>query len=181
MWRQICHLEKFLRIRNVETICFVLIYAVLSQNQFVLPFTLFCRKINFVAIYAFLRGEKFRQKLCLWRKKDKYQVWYFVPSQSVIHYWRGVKWHISKNVTEKRVILQFFLNFIHESGVQRKRCDKLCKLTLDLNAEKLFITRHPILFYVCVSFLFFVATLSEFLMLQPLYHFGFKLLFANLC
>jgi len=75
MWRQICHLEKFLHIRNVETICFVLIYAVLSQNQFVLPFTLFCREINFVAIYAFLRGEKFRQKLCLWRKKDKYQVW----------------------------------------------------------------------------------------------------------
>ena len=74
MWRQICHLEKFLHIRNVETICFVLIYAVLSQNQFVLPFTLFCREINFVAIYAFLRGEKFRQKLCLWRKKDKYQV-----------------------------------------------------------------------------------------------------------
>ena len=58
----------------METICFVLIYAVLSQNQFVLPFTLFCREINFVAIYAFLRGEKFRQKLCLWRKKDKYQV-----------------------------------------------------------------------------------------------------------
>ena len=74
MWRQICHLEKFLHIRNVETICFVLIYAVLSQNQFVLPFTLFCREINFVAIYAFLHGEKFRQKLCLWRKKDKYQV-----------------------------------------------------------------------------------------------------------
>ena len=58
MWRQICHLEKFLHIRNVETIYSVLIYAVLSQNQFVLPFTLFCREINFVAIYAFLRGEK---------------------------------------------------------------------------------------------------------------------------
>ena len=74
MWRQICHLEKFLHIRNVETICFVLIYAILSQNQFVLPFTLFCCEINFVTIYAFLRGEKFRQQLCLWRKKDIYQV-----------------------------------------------------------------------------------------------------------
>ena len=60
----------------METICFVLIYAVLSQNQFVLPFTLFCREINFVAIHAFLHGEKFRHKLCLWRKKDKYQVLY---------------------------------------------------------------------------------------------------------
>ena len=92
MWRQICHLEKFLHIRNVETICFVLIYAVLSQNQFVLPFILFCREINFDAIYAFLRGEKFRQKLCLWRKKDKYQVWNLTtrpPTQVICGAWQN--------------------------------------------------------------------------------------------
>ena len=34
-----------------------------------------CCKICFVAIYALLCGEKLNQKLCLWRKKDKYQVW----------------------------------------------------------------------------------------------------------
>ena len=39
-----------------------------------LPFTLYWRKIYFVAIYALLCGEKFIQKLCVWRKKDKYQV-----------------------------------------------------------------------------------------------------------
>ena len=39
-------------------------------------FTLFCRKICFVAIYAFLCGEKFNQRLRMWRKNDKYQVWY---------------------------------------------------------------------------------------------------------
>ena len=39
-----------------------------------LPLTLYWRKIYFVAIYALLCGEKFIQKLCLWRKKDKYQV-----------------------------------------------------------------------------------------------------------
>ena len=33
---------------------------------------LFCRKIRFVAIYALLHGDKFSQKLYLWRKKDKY-------------------------------------------------------------------------------------------------------------
>ena len=38
--------------------------------------TLFCRKIYFVAIHALLRGEKLNQKLCLWRKKDKYEVCY---------------------------------------------------------------------------------------------------------
>ena len=37
-------------------------------------FTLFCREF-FVAIYALLCGEKLCQKLCVWRKKDKYQVW----------------------------------------------------------------------------------------------------------
>ena len=42
-------------------ICFIAIYAVLL------------RKI-FFAIYALLCGEKFNQKLCLWRKMDKYQL-----------------------------------------------------------------------------------------------------------
>ena len=40
---------------------------------FLWRFTLFCRKIDF-AIYALLCGEKLSQKLCLWRKKDKYHV-----------------------------------------------------------------------------------------------------------
>ena len=39
-----------------------------------LRFTLFCREICFVAIYALLRGEKLSQKLYLWRKNDKYEV-----------------------------------------------------------------------------------------------------------
>ena len=43
-----------------------------------LQFTLFCREICFVAIYAFLRGEKLSQKLCPWRKNDKYQVCFWV-------------------------------------------------------------------------------------------------------
>ena len=38
-------------------------------------FTLFCRKICFVAIYVLWRGEKLSQNFSLWRKKDKYQVW----------------------------------------------------------------------------------------------------------
>ena len=36
--------------------------SVLSQ------FTLFCREICFVAIYALLRGEKLSRRLYLWRK-----------------------------------------------------------------------------------------------------------------
>ena len=47
---------------------FFLAKSVLSQ------FTLFCREIYFVAISALLCGEKLNQKLCLWRKKDKYHV-----------------------------------------------------------------------------------------------------------
>ena len=59
------------------------IYAVLSHlNGFVtnsfLQFTLFCREISFVAIYALLCGEKLSQKLCPWRKNYKYQVCFWV-------------------------------------------------------------------------------------------------------
>ena len=32
-------------------------------------------KICFVAIYALLCEEKLIEKLCLWRKKDRYEVW----------------------------------------------------------------------------------------------------------
>ena len=56
-------------------LCFVASYAVLLQNLSFMQFTLFCREICFVAIYALWRGEKLGQKFCLWRKKDKYQVW----------------------------------------------------------------------------------------------------------
>ena len=47
--------------------CFVQ-KSVLSQ------FTLFCREISFVAIYALLCGENFDHKLRMWRKYDKYEV-----------------------------------------------------------------------------------------------------------
>ena len=40
-----------------------------------LQITLFCREICFVAIYAFLCGEKLSPKLYMWRKNDKYEVW----------------------------------------------------------------------------------------------------------
>ena len=41
---------------------FVVIYAV-------------CREICFDAIYALLCGEKLNQRLRMWRKNDKYEVW----------------------------------------------------------------------------------------------------------
>ena len=54
--------------------CFVAFYNILLPNQFFLQFTLFCREISFGTIYGLLRGEKFSQKLCPWRKNDKYEV-----------------------------------------------------------------------------------------------------------
>ena len=53
--------------------CCILQYFV-AKSVF-LQFTLFCREISFGTIYAILRGEKFSQKLCPWRKNDKYEVW----------------------------------------------------------------------------------------------------------
>ena len=71
MGEQICHVENFLHIRNVETnlVCH-------NSGSFVAKSVLmpFLAQNVFVAIYALLCGEKYNQKLCLWRKKDKYQV-----------------------------------------------------------------------------------------------------------
>ena len=68
MWRNLSCGEMFphdILLHMNKLTCFVA-KSVLSQ------FTLLCRKICFVAIYALLCGEKLNQKFCLWRKKDKY-------------------------------------------------------------------------------------------------------------
>ena len=75
MWSKICHVETFLHMLNVETIFFCHYSCWFVAKSALLPFTLYWRKNYFVAIYALLCGEKFIQKLCVWRKKDKYQVW----------------------------------------------------------------------------------------------------------
>ena len=76
------HVEKLLHVRNVNTICkldkwcvqfMVFCHIKLLENPFFWRFTLFCRDF-FAVIYALLCGEKLSQKLCLWRKKDKYHV-----------------------------------------------------------------------------------------------------------
>ena len=74
IWRKICHVEKFLHMRDVETNLFCHNSCCFVVKSVLLPYTLFCCERYFVAIYALLCGEKFNQKLCLWRKKDKYQV-----------------------------------------------------------------------------------------------------------
>ena len=82
------------QLNNVHNLwCSNAYYAVLLQNLFILQFTLFCRKIRFVAIYALSRGENLCQKLCLWRKKDKYHVWILVGNiwQTLIHILRKVE------------------------------------------------------------------------------------------
>jgi len=59
IWKTSPYMQKLCNF--LEKIRFVKIYAL-------------CRVIHFVAIYAFLCGEKFIQKLSSWRKNDKYEV-----------------------------------------------------------------------------------------------------------
>ena len=67
-----------LQICMVFLCCFYALFShfmlLLGQKKLFLRFTLFCREICFVTIYALLRGEKLSQKLYPWRKNDKYQV-----------------------------------------------------------------------------------------------------------
>ena len=55
------HIEKVLHVRNVNTIC--------KLDKWCVQFMVFCR------IKLILCVKKLSQKLCLWRKKDKYDVW----------------------------------------------------------------------------------------------------------
>ena len=63
MWRNILHYQKIM----------CAIYGVLLQNMFFAIYAVLSRN-RFVAIYALLRGENLGQKLCPWRKNDKYEV-----------------------------------------------------------------------------------------------------------
>ena len=80
---EICHVEigemfphdRFLRMTNEKCGANLFCGEISLHDTVLSQFTLFRRKICFVAIYALLCGEKLDQKLCLWRKKDKYQVW----------------------------------------------------------------------------------------------------------
>ena len=74
MWRNLkfLHIWHVCDVENVSTMCDLCCFVV---KLVLLWFTHFCRKICFVAIYALLCGEKLNQKLPLWRKNDKYEVW----------------------------------------------------------------------------------------------------------
>ena len=86
MWSKICHVETFFHKINVEKnnflllfmlffleICFVSIYAVLPRN-------IFCRDLR-----AFV-WRKIIEKLCLWRKKDEYEVWSYENTKNKRNY-----------------------------------------------------------------------------------------------
>ena len=88
-------MEKFLHMRSVRQIMCT-IFDVL------LHFMLFCCKIShlcdlrcFVAksvmspFFVLWRGEKLSQKLCLWRKNDKYEVWKKLVG---LQYFRLLRW-----------------------------------------------------------------------------------------
>ena len=118
MWNKICHVETFLHMINVET------------NLFLSLFMLFCRKFCFVAIFAVLPQNQFCrafEKLCMWRKKDKYEVWAPLNSPD----WRNL------------------VNKHREDPDQRFRC-------LVLNGAYLFLVqficgvdfRHALLLYI---------------------------------
>ena len=78
MWRQIWHVEKFLHMRNVEANLFCHKSCCFLAKSILLPFKLFFYKLIFRDLC-----EKLSQKLCLWRKKDKYEVCSSVPMYSL--------------------------------------------------------------------------------------------------
>ena len=69
----ICQVEKFLHMTDMEkSEISPHLHIMCLMFTFVLRFTLFCREIYFVAIYALLCGKKLNQKLHMWRKNDRY-------------------------------------------------------------------------------------------------------------
>ena len=62
------HVENILHMKNVGTNLFCHNSCCFFAKSLLLPFTLFCHEIFFVAIYVLLRTGKLKQKLWLWRK-----------------------------------------------------------------------------------------------------------------
>ena len=56
-------------------------FVVLLQNLFGAIYAVLSIKTVLFVIYSLLCGENLNQKLCLWRKKDKYQAWAYSRSQ----------------------------------------------------------------------------------------------------
>ena len=71
MWSKICHVETFLHKCKCGDNFFCHYSCWFVAKSALLPFTLYWRKIYFVAIYALLSGEKFIQKIVLVEKKGQ--------------------------------------------------------------------------------------------------------------
>ena len=69
MWRYLkfLHILHVYDVENFYTYMYTL--CCFAEKLVLLWFTLFCREICFVAIYAHLCGEKLNQRLRMWRKK----------------------------------------------------------------------------------------------------------------
>ena len=74
MWRNLKFLHSW-HVYDVENV-FKCVHNMLFcwKMGFVVIYAV-CREICFDAIYALLCGEKLNQRLGMWRKNDKYQVW----------------------------------------------------------------------------------------------------------
>ena len=81
------------------------IHAFLLQNWFCCNLHTFVADF-FVAIYAFLCGEKINQQLRSWRKNDKYQVW--VPYILYIYNITMLQSKICCNTATNTKIIQIF-------------------------------------------------------------------------
>ena len=101
--------------------CFVAFYNILLQNQF------FCdlREASFGIIYALLRGEKLSQKLCPWRKNDKYEVCVLLMKICSVRQLENTEWReILKPGREQ--IQANFKTFCINLNLQKSAC---CGLT----------------------------------------------------
>ena len=133
IWSKICRVEKI--VYNLW--CFHAYCAVLLQNRLILRFTLFCRKICFVAIYALLRGEKLSKKLCPWRKKDKYDVWYRYWYLSKVSIYRQSIFHIGKAIVGRIYPIPLYTpNDIHPP-IFGKKCTILMYTQTDVHHSTL--------------------------------------------
>ena len=74
MWRNLKFLHSW-HVYGVENV-YVHIMLFCWKMGFVVIYAV-CREICFDAIYALLCGEKLNQRLHMWRKNDKYQVWWW--------------------------------------------------------------------------------------------------------
>ena len=120
---EILHIWHVFDDKNVATYGKFVLFC--CKISFVIIYT-FCSEICFVTIYALLCGDKLSQNFSVWRKNDKYEVWWWpylwssIPSDGPRPHTSEYQALISNTLHLRHVVFLLVLFLLLPSSLQSK-------------------------------------------------------------